>query len=111
LSRVYSSQLFAGDGLGGGGPTPLASPPAGTVWVIRSMSAAFTEPTSVPLDGFVVMMNGALWLWSTVFPVVGQFAYQWDGRHVLGASDTLDFSSPDSALWSLVVSGYQLTLP
>lgn len=110
MSRVYSTQLAAVDGLGGGTNT-IGSPPAGTVWVIRTMSAAFTETTTVPLSGFIVLLNSALWLWSTIFPVLPEFAYGWDGRHVLSASDVLGFTSPDSPLWSLVVSGYQLTLP
>jgi len=111
MSRVYSAQLCV-NAVAGGGTTFLATVPAGTVWVLRDMRASYSVTGLDPLAGFEVLLNAAIRLW-TVGPlgVKPVYTYPWEGRTVLDPGDELSLYSGDSALWSIVVSGYALTLP
>lgn len=111
MSRVYSAQLCS-NALAGGGTTFLATVPDGVVWVVRDMRASYSVSGVDPLAGFEVLLNAAIRLW-TVGPLGVRpfYTYPWDGRTVLDPGDELSFFSDDSALWSIVVSGYSLTLP
>lgn len=111
MSKVYSDQLFRATGLGGG-TTPLGGPAAGSVWVVRNMSALYNGDPSTPLDGFTITHSAGPTLWSVgPLAVCGFFAYQWAGRQVISPEESASFNSDDGSEWELFVSGYLLTLP
>ena len=111
MAKVYSSRLFESIGLGGGG-TALPTPPAGHVWVVRNITAAFLGVPSFAISGFGVQLDSGALLWLMDGPVIvpGR-SYDWGGRHVLNPGDTWEFTSSDPTDWSLIVSGYDLILP
>jgi hypothetical protein len=111
VAKVYSTRLAELVGLGAGG-TALPVPPAGNVWVVRNISAAYLGAPTIALSGFSVQLASGCVVWLLDGPVIvpGR-SYDWGGRHVLNPGDTWEFTSSDASDWSLIVSGYQLLLP
>jgi hypothetical protein len=111
VARVYSKQLVSAVGLGLV-LTDLATVPAGTVWVVRHMTAAFAATPAGTLGGFEVGTGdgGAIWSLGPLGVLWGQ-TYDYSGRQVLNAGQVLTFTSGDDPSWQLLVSGYELALP
>jgi hypothetical protein len=111
VAKVYSQRLAVLTGAGGG-TTGLPAPAAGDLWVIRHMTVTHNASPSVALGGWSVNLAAIGALWSHDGPNVVPFrSYDWSGRHVIFDTDTWDFHSADAAAYSLLVSGYLLTLP
>lgn len=111
MARVYSTKLFEGTGLGAGG-TEVLLVPAGHVYVVRHMTARFSEVLDAAITGFFIHMASGAPLWTVQqFSTVALFAYQWGGRHVALSGDSVFFTSSDTPNWDLLISGYDLELP
>ena len=91
--------------------TVVGFPPAGTVWVVRDISAfspgQFYEGGK-QLD--IVSSSGGI-IWSLKPPTTTGFRYyQWQGREVLPTFTEILVEAYDPG-WHLRINGYELTLP
>lgn len=90
-----------------------AAVPASTRWVIRDILCANASAEASHINGVTVYKNSN----STVLYQVKPWdarpgrAYQYDGRAVLEAGDKIGVQLYDSGVWSVTISGFQLTLP
>jgi hypothetical protein len=107
--RVYSVRHFSAGGLTAGAGTVGPVVPAGFVWVVRDIDAL--EITgSTPAQMEVLNPNfQPFWFIDRNFPQVGA-NFQWRGRQVFQAGEQIGFKA-FSGTWSIMCSGYSLTLP
>lgn len=90
-----------------------AAVPASTRWVVRDIIMCNYAGPNVHINGLVVYKNSNF----TYLYFVGPWqarpgqTYQYDGRAVLEAGDKIAVQLNDSNMWSVSISGFQLTLP
>lgn len=109
MSAVYSRQFYA-DQITAGGTAPLATVPAGVVWVLRDITLGNLETTDTGAVSITVVAAGApasVARWATI---PDSAAVYWTGRQVLNAGDLLRVYN-NSGLMSVLISGYELSAP
>jgi hypothetical protein len=106
---VYSIRIFSTGGLTSAAGTVGPVVPAGLVYVLRDMDAVeITGATSAQLEVLNPTLQ-PLWFINTANPQIAA-NFQWRGRQVFGPGEQVGFHAFSGA-WSLMASGYQLTLP
>jgi hypothetical protein len=106
---VYSLRIFSAGGLTSSAGTVGPVVPAGLVYVLRDIDAVeITGSASAQLE--VLSPNfQPIWFINTANPQIGA-NFQWRGRQVFNVGEQIGFHA-FSGTWSIMASGYQLTLP
>ena len=103
MSRLYSTQLYAGGEFSGDvGPF---SPPSGTIWVVRHVAVTVYEIGSQTVNCY--LSSGPV-VWQVVLDG-SPFFVQFESRAVLLESDGIHLNATAGA--TVLMSGYQLTTP
>lgn len=106
MARLYSKRLLSSDFATG----PInAVVPAGYIWVVRDIDLMWFGPPEN--DQASVSWEGV----GQIFQCVGEASveqhFQWQGRQVGNAGDTLQFLAEQYGNWTALVSGYELSTP
>lgn len=111
MANVYSTVFYKGPVSNG---TSLGGPPSGSVWVLRELVAWVIDSGQWrPEYSPAVCDDQHQIYW---FPPVGEMGtnrpQEWRGRTVVDNPRVLHWwQFPSEGNWSIVLSGYQLTLP
>jgi fermentation-respiration switch protein FrsA (DUF1100 family) len=102
MRNVYSKRLLSSHG----GAGDSQSPPAGTVWLVRGLTA-FNASAILPETAQLILSSSSITLWQvTMAPETVETPAL---RVVVNAGETLQIVS--GADIDMTVSGYQLSLP
>ena len=105
MSRTYT-QRQGGLHSFAGGTVAVFTVPAGELWVIRNISAICESTELFGLQGFELLINGALFVHGRKgADCTALTPYNWEGRQAAVATDVLELVTPDSG-WSVLVTGY-----
>lgn len=111
--NVYSKRFGLGSFYAGGG-YEFGGPPLGYVWDLRDMTIAPLESTTPTPTGFSISLvpeTGPLVAIYGVTPAYGGQSYHWEGRLIMNLGDLVACTSLDGNTWSIVATGYELSLP
>jgi hypothetical protein len=107
--RVYSIRIFATGALAPGAGLVGPVVPAGLVYVLRDVDVWNNASSSAVLLQVFNPVGGALW--SALDPSQPLHSgWAWRGRQVYAEGERVGFESFNGT-WSVMASGYQLTLP
>ena len=106
---VYSVRLFSSGGLNAAAGVVGPIVPLGHVWIVRDIDAVeITGSSSVQMEA-LNPNNQPYWFISTANPQIGA-NFQWRGRQVFADGERIAFKA-FSGTWSVMCSGYDLTVP
>jgi hypothetical protein len=99
----YSTQFAASSPTGPGG-FPLYTVPAGYVAVVRDLEVG----SASAVTGFFSIQGGPGFAAFNITQSSGDISFQWQGRVVLNAGETLEFIGNTAAQYSVIASGFLL---
>lgn len=106
---VYSIRIFAHASLTSAGGTEGPVVPAGLVYVLRDIDIVELSGSGTAAFQVLNPLAGVLWVYQRASTLDSAYA-GWRGRQVYGPGEQVGFEAA-SGTWSVMASGYQLTLP